>query len=271
MAETLVQEVVKSLRTKGVVSTLVDGEKFGEFRDELGFNEGELGLAILDYENERHYLFGDRPKTAAEVEAFIQDFLDGKLAAHMKSQEAPVENNGPVKIVVGTTFEEIVLDTSKDVLLEFYAPWCGHCQKLAPVYAKVGKYLAGIPDIVVASMDVSANDPPQNDQFKVEGIPTIKLVKKDGSVVDLDESRSLREILTFVATHATTPFSVPEIVPEDENEVDDEEADEDFDFADMFDGMDFDPSLLKDLEDLDGFEESPAENIAQEALGHDEL
>jgi len=44
-----------------------------------------------------------------------------------------------VKVVVGDTFERLVLDDSKDVMIEFYAPWCGHCKKLEPVYKKLGK------------------------------------------------------------------------------------------------------------------------------------
>ena len=36
--------------------------------------------------------------------------------------------------VVAKNFDEIVNDESKDVLIEFYAPWCGHCKSLAPKY-----------------------------------------------------------------------------------------------------------------------------------------
>ncbi|XP_057760633.1 protein disulfide isomerase-like 1-3 [Arachis stenosperma] len=45
-----------------------------------------------------------------------------------------IKNDGDVKIVVGDNFDDIVLDESKDVLLEVYAPWCGHCQALEPTY-----------------------------------------------------------------------------------------------------------------------------------------
>lgn len=49
------------------------------------------------------------------------------------------------QVVVGETFDEIVNDPTKDVLIEFYAPWCGHCKNLEPIYRelgeKVGNYL----------------------------------------------------------------------------------------------------------------------------------
>jgi len=40
---------------------------------------------------------------------------------------------------VGKNFDAIVKDPTKDVLLEVYAPWCGHCKRLEPVYADLAK------------------------------------------------------------------------------------------------------------------------------------
>jgi len=42
-----------------------------------------------------------------------------------------------IKVVVASTFNEIVNDPTKDVLIEFYAPWCGHCKSLAPKYEEL--------------------------------------------------------------------------------------------------------------------------------------
>ena len=43
------------------------------------------------------------------------------------------------QVVVGETFDEIVNDETKDVLIEFYAPWCGHCKNLEPIYKELGE------------------------------------------------------------------------------------------------------------------------------------
>lgn len=44
-----------------------------------------------------------------------------------------------VQVVVAETFEEIVNDPDKDVLIEFYAPSCRHCKNLEPKYVELGQ------------------------------------------------------------------------------------------------------------------------------------
>lgn len=59
-------------------------------------------------------------------------------------------SEGPVLEVVGTNFEELVLDDTKDVMIFFYAPWCGHCKKLKPDWKKLAEAFKDEDDIVIA-------------------------------------------------------------------------------------------------------------------------
>ncbi len=61
---------------------------------------------------------------------------------------------------------------SNDIwLVEFYAPWCGHCQSLAPEYEKAANALQGIVKIGAVDMttDQSVGSP-----YNIQGFPTIK-------------------------------------------------------------------------------------------------
>lgn len=63
-----------------------------------------------------------------EIGKFVQDFVDGKIQPSVKSEPIPEKQDGPVHVIVAHNYNDIVMDEDKDVLVEFYAPWCGHCK-----------------------------------------------------------------------------------------------------------------------------------------------
>ena len=87
-------------------------------------------------------------------------------------------------------FNEIVIDNDNDVLVEFYAPWCGHCKKLAPIWDELGAYYKEVSGITIAKMDSTANEV---DGVDIKGYPTLKFYPKGGksSPIDYDGGREL--------------------------------------------------------------------------------
>jgi protein disulfide-isomerase-like protein len=77
-------------------------------------------------------------------------------------------------VVVGSTFEEMVLNSEKHVLAEFYAPWCGHCKKLEPIYEQLAAKMAVHDDLIIVKMDATKNEVKG---LELEGFPTIRLYK----------------------------------------------------------------------------------------------
>ena len=132
----------------------------------------EFGKAGID-----KYLFtGDSSNFAsAEVGDFIKSWKGGKLEKHLKSEEIPETNDEPVKVIVGKSFNEIVRDSDDDVLVEFYAPWCGHCKSLEPKYTELATDLADVEGLVIAKVAATANEV---EGVNVSGFPTIKFFAK---------------------------------------------------------------------------------------------
>lgn len=107
------------------------------------------------------------------LDSFVKDYLAGSLKPYIKSEPVPAAAKpGEVTVVVGETFNDIVMDPTKDVLIEMYAPWCGHCKKLEPIYDSLAKKLKDEPNVVIAKMDATANDSPQP-KYQAKGYPTI--------------------------------------------------------------------------------------------------
>jgi len=87
------------------------------------------------------------------------------------------------------------------VLIEFYAPWCGHCKKLAPTYDELGDKMAA-EEVEIVKMDATANDVPP--QFNVRGFPTLFwLPKNTKTPKSYEGGRELDDFVKYIAEHAT--------------------------------------------------------------------
>lgn len=160
---------------------------------------------------------------AAALSAFTRRALAGQEPQYYKSQNPPENRTLPgshIVDVVGSTFEDIVLDPDRDVLLEVYSPTCPHCRRFSPVYERFAAALSetGALDeedgtITIARLNGLANevDP---EMLEVPGFPTFVLFRADDKMPALDY-RSARKglsaagLLTFLEEHASIPFDGP--------------------------------------------------------------
>ncbi|KAG5973514.1 hypothetical protein E4U55_000482 [Claviceps digitariae] len=212
--ETLRKEV-KSIaqKYKGKINfATIDATDFGQHAANLNLKTDKFpAFVIHDVEKNQKFPFDQEKKlTEAAISKFTQDFSSGKLEPSIKSEPIPENQDGPVSIVVAKNYDEIVLDDTKDVLIEFYAPWCGHCKALAPKYDQLGEAYKNSEfkdKVVIAKVDATANDVPD----EIGGFPTIKMYPAGGksSPVAYNGARTVEDLIKFVAENGKYKASVP--------------------------------------------------------------
>jgi len=101
-------------------------------------------------------------------------------------------------------FDKVVLDETKDVLVEFYAPWCGHCKRLAPDYEVLATAFANEAGVVIAKVDADEHKELAS-RFEITGFPTLKwFPKHDKSGLAYDGARDVDSFLLYINNGAKT-------------------------------------------------------------------
>ncbi|CAM0149314.1 unnamed protein product [Urochloa decumbens] len=204
------KEAAKSFKGKLLfVFVERDNEEVGEpVANYFGITGEETTVLAYTGNEDARKFFLDGEVSLNAIKEFAESFLEDKLTPFYKSEPVPGSNDGDVKIVVGKNLDLIVLDESKDVLLEIYAPWCGHCQSLEPTYNKLAKHLRGIDSLVIAKMDGTTNEHPR---AKPDGYPTILFYpagKKSFEPITFEGDRTVVEMYKFIKKHASIPFKL---------------------------------------------------------------
>ncbi|KAJ9557385.1 hypothetical protein OSB04_011999 [Centaurea solstitialis] len=175
-------------KTKSVLAGKVDCDENKELCTKYGvsgyptikwFPEGSL--EPKDYEGSR------------TVDGFAE-FINKEAGTNIKV------GGFPSHVVALTTdnFDEIVMDKTKDVFVEFYATWCGHCKALAPIYESLGTAYKNERDVVIANLD-GDRFRSLAERFDITGYPTMKFFPKDNKAgEDYNGGRELKSLVEFI-------------------------------------------------------------------------
>ena len=198
---------------KGSVNfATIDAKAFGQHGGNLNLEVGKWpAFAIQDVSQNQKFPFSEQgsAKDLSEknIGKFVDEFVAGKVEPSIKSEPVPEKQDGPVTVVVAKNYQEVVIDNDKDVLLEFYAPWCGHCKALAPKYEELaGLYKSHSDKVVIAKVDATANDVPD----EIQGFPTIKLFKagEKSEPIEYSGSRTVEDISDFIRDNGSHGIDV---------------------------------------------------------------
>ena len=184
-------------------------KRFGE---RIGIKESELpSIRIGDPRNRQFnkYKMNDEINESNIIK-FFKDWKDNKLEKVLKSEDIPKENNEPVYKIVSKSFKDEVINNDKDVLIKFYAPWCGHCKALAPTYIDLAKKLKNNSKLLIAECDATANE---FEDIEIRSYPTIKFwsgKNKNQKPIDFSGDRTVDGFVKFLKENAYHTINVDE-------------------------------------------------------------
>ena len=92
-------------------------------------------------------------------------------------------------------FEQLV-NSDKPVLVDFWAPWCGYCRRIAPVYDKIAQQYADVLEVVKINID---DEEALADSYGIEIIPSLVLIKNGKMVSSIVNPPSKAAIDSFIA------------------------------------------------------------------------
>jgi len=159
---------------------------------------------------------GQRSASAIVEEAarlartMIQDRMSGKGGKSGGSGGGKKGNPADVVELTTTSFDKDVMGSKDMWLVEFYAPWCGHCKKLAPEWASAASTLKGKAKL--GAVDAT-QFPDLAQRYGIKGYPTIKYFPA-GPKLDAEEyngGRTAGDIVQWVEAKAESFAEPPEI------------------------------------------------------------
>ncbi|KAL6497253.1 Thioredoxin-like domain [Orobanche gracilis] len=194
-------EVAQLFKGEGLSFLMGDTEASKSALQYFGLKEEQVPLIFIQTSDGGKYL--KQNIEPDQIASWVKDFKGGKVESYMKSEPIPEVNNEPVKVVVADSLQDVVFNSEKNVLLEFYAPWCGHCKKLAPILDEVALSFQNDADVIIAKFDATANDIPR-DAFEVKGYPTLYFRSSTGNMLQYDGGRSKQDIIDFIQKNRAT-------------------------------------------------------------------
>ncbi|KZF26579.1 disulfide-isomerase tigA [Xylona heveae TC161] len=116
--------------------------------------------------------------------------------------------------LIPDNFDSVVLKSGKPALVEFFAPWCGHCKNLAPTYEKLAEAFTFAEDkVTIAKVDADAHRS-LGQRFGVQGFPTLKWFDgKSDKPIEYNSGRDFESLEQFITDKTGLKAKVKKELP----------------------------------------------------------
>ncbi|GAY55167.1 hypothetical protein CUMW_162320 [Citrus unshiu] len=142
-----------------------------------------------------------------QIKALLKERLSGK-ATGGSSDKSKSDSNESIELN-SSNFDELVLKSKDLWIVEFFAPWCGHCKKLAPEWKKAANNLKG--KVKLGHVDCDSEKSLMS-KFNVQGFPTILVFGADkDSPIPYEGARTAGAIESFALEQLETNVAPPEV------------------------------------------------------------
>lgn len=166
-------------------------------------------LKILNTQSEYEKYALKEKITRGNLVNFAFDVVKGEVMKEGKSQPIPMKKETHVMDIVFYTFEEIVFDVNKDVLVEFYSPKCERCKYFEPTYEELGRLMEHNENLIIARYDLLNN--PVN--IGVKSFPDLILWpagERKTKPIKYTFDKNLNDMILFLRKYCKYPVDIKE-------------------------------------------------------------
>ncbi|KAJ0962901.1 hypothetical protein J5N97_028023 [Dioscorea zingiberensis] len=191
------QDVARKFKSK-IMFVYVDSAEDNlakPFLTLLGLESDHPIVAAFDNRDGSKYVL-ETDLTPQNLEEFCSGLLHGTLSQYYKSEPKP-DVSGLIEKVVSKTFDSSVLESSENVFLEVYTPWCIDCDATSKQIEKLAKHFEGVDNLKFGRYDASLNE---NPNLQINNYPTLLFYPAGDKFnpIKLSKKSSLKELVSFI-------------------------------------------------------------------------
>ncbi|XP_040575277.1 thioredoxin domain-containing protein 5 [Lepeophtheirus salmonis] len=140
-------------------------------------------------------------RAISDLKDFVQTMTDVP-----KPKDTIVEGDSAPSSIIKINKEEFKENIASGVtFIKFYAPWCGHCKRLAPIWEELAVKFEGVDYVKIAKVDCTANDNKNKELCNEEGVngfPTLNIYASGEKVKEYRGNRKVEDLEEFVKEHS---------------------------------------------------------------------